>query len=176
MRRYLQGIPRLKFKTKPEDAWILLTLAAIGVSGLAVEAARISVDGRPDYEVWSFAGYVLSYLVPESSASGIHQALWLGHIGTFVAFLVVLPSTKLRHMVTSPANMFFSPRERPVGAMREMPDLAAAMETGEIESVGAANVAEFTWKQLLDTDACTVCGRCSTVCPALATGKPLNPA
>jgi Fe-S oxidoreductase len=166
---------RLRSKTKPEDAWILITLGLIGITGLAVEAARIAAAGRPDFEVWSFAGFVLSFLVPESTASGIHQALWLGHIATFVAFLVVLPSTKLRHMVTSPANMYLSPRERPVGAMREMPNLMEAMETGEIETVGAATVAEFTWKQLLDTDACTVCGRCTSVCPANTTGKPLDP-
>ncbi|MEK7411248.1 MAG: (Fe-S)-binding protein, partial [Actinomycetota bacterium] len=33
----------------------------------------------------------------------------------------------------------------------------------------------FTWKQLLDLDACTMCGRCTSVCPAHATGKPLDP-
>ena len=174
-RRYVQRPWRLRSKSKAEDAWILVTLAAIGVTGLAVEAARISVAGRPDFEVWSFAGYVLSYLVPSSGASGVHQALWLVHAASFLAFLVVLPSTKLRHIVTSPANMYLSARERPVGAMREMPDLQVAMETGEIDSVGAATIAEFTWKQLLDTDACTVCGRCTSVCPANATGKPLDP-
>ena len=174
-RRYVQRPWRLRSKSKAEDAWILVTLAAIGVTGLAVEAARISVAGRPDFEVWSFAGYVLSYLVPSSGASGVHQALWLVHAASFLAFLVVLPSTKLRHIVTSPANMYLSARERPFGAMREVPDLQVAMETGEIDSVGAATIAEFTWKQLLDTDACTVCGRCTSVCPANATGKPLDP-
>ena len=174
-RRYVQRPWRLRSKSKAEDAWILVTLAAIGVTGLAVEAARISVAGRPDFEVWSFAGYVLSYLVPSSGASGVHQALWLAHAASFLAFLVVLPSTKLRHIVTSPANMYLSARERPVGAMREVPDLQVAMETGEIDSVGTATIAEFTWKQLLDTDACTVCGRCTSVCPANATGKPLDP-
>ena len=174
-RRYVQRPWRLRSKSKAEDAWILVTLAAIGVTGLAVEAARISVAGRPDFEVWSFAGYVLSYLVPSSGASGVHQALWLAHVASFLAFLVVLPSTKLCHIVTSPANMYLSARERPVGAMREVPDLQVAMDTGEIDSVGAATIAEFTWKQLLDTDACTVCGRCTSVCPANATGKPLDP-
>jgi Fe-S oxidoreductase len=52
-----------------------------------------------------------------------------------------------------------------------MPNL---MET-ELESFGASTVEEFTWKQLLDTDACTMCGRCTSVCPAHATGKPLDP-
>jgi Fe-S oxidoreductase/nitrate reductase gamma subunit len=172
LRRYGQRPWRLRSKTKAEDGWILLTLGAIGVTGLAVEAARIAVDGRPDFETWSFIGYPLSYLVPEASASGIHQGLWIAHVVAFLAFLVALPSTKLRHMFTSPVNMFLSPRERPKGAMREMPNL---MEATDIETVGAATVGEFTWKQLLDTDACTVCGRCTSVCPANTTGKSLDP-
>ena len=175
LRRYWQRPLRLRSKTRSEDVWILVTLALIGVSGLALEAARISHAGRPDFETWSFIGYALSFAVPESTAAGTHQALWLVHIATFFAFLVVLPLTKLRHMVTSPVNMALSPRERPIGAMREMPNLLEAMESGEIETVGASTVAEFTWKQLLDTDACTVCGRCTSVCPANLTGKPLDP-
>ncbi len=175
VRRY--GAPpwRIRSKTRPEDALILITLGAIGVTGLLVEAARISVDGRPDWEVWSFVGYPLSFLFPLGVASGWHQAMWGLHVVAFVAFLVVLPTTKLRHMVTSPANMFLAPRERPKGAMREIPNLMEAMETGEIETIGASVVGEFTWKQLFDTDACTMCGRCTSVCPANTTGKALDP-
>ncbi|MDJ0496377.1 MAG: (Fe-S)-binding protein [Acidimicrobiia bacterium] len=172
VRRYGTRPWRLRSKTKPEDLWVLLTLGAIGVTGLAVEAARITEMGRPAFEQWSFVGYPLSYLVPEGTAAGTHQVLWVLHVVSFLAFLVVLPTTKLRHMVTSPANMFLSPKERPVGAMREMPNL---MEVDDIETVGASMVGEFTWKQLLDTDACTVCGRCTSVCPANTTGKPLDP-
>src|SRR5205085_1571113 len=62
-------------------------------------------------------------------------------------------------------------KTRPKGAMKPMPNL---MET-ELETFGASTVEDFTWKQLLDTDACTVCGRCTSVCPAHATGKPLDP-
>ena len=171
-RRYAQAPWRLRSKTRPEDLWILVTLAVIGITGLATEAARIAVEGRPAYEVWSFVGYPLSYLVPAGSAAGIHQVIWILHVVSFLVFLVMLPTTKLRHMVTSPVNMFLGPRERPPGAMREMPNL---MEVEDIETVGAAMVGDFTWKQLLDTDACTVCGRCTSVCPANATGKPLDP-
>ncbi len=171
IRRYGIKPWRLRSKTKPEDAWILFVLAAIGVTGLAVEAARIAELGRPAFEQWSFLGYGLSYLV-WGAAAGTHQVLWVAHVVSFLSFLVVLPNTKLRHMVTSPANIYLSPRQRPVGAMREIPNL---MEAEDIESIGSAVIAEFTWKQLLDTDACTVCGRCTSVCPANATGKPLDP-
>ncbi len=172
VRRYVMMPWRLRTKTRPEDGWILLTLALIGITGLAVEAARITVAGHPHFETWSFVGYPLSYLIPRSTAAGTHQALWIAHVASFVAFLLMLPLTKLRHMLTSPANMFLAPRTRPKGAMREMPNL---LEAEDIETVGASVVGEFTWKQLLDTDACTVCGRCTSVCPANGTGKPLDP-
>lgn len=171
-RRYIVRPWRIRTKTRPEDAWILFVLGAIGVTGLATEAARIAVVGQPAFEQWSFVGYPLSYLVPAASASGIHQVIWISHVVAFVAFLVILPTTKLRHMVTTPANLALSPRERPKGAMREMPNL---LEATDIETVGASSVGEFTWKQLLDTDACTICGRCTAVCPANTTGKALDP-
>ena len=172
VRRYGMRPGHLRSKTRPEDLWILATLALIGVSGLATEAARIAVEGRPDYETWSFVGYPLSHLVSDASASGIHQIIWTAHIASFLLFLIVLPTTKLRHMVTSPANMFLSAKDRPKGAMREMPNL---LEADDIETIGASVISEFTWKHLLDTDACTMCGRCTSVCPANATGKPLDP-
>ena len=97
--------------------------------------------------------------------------MWVLHVAAFIAFLVILPTTKLRHMITSPMNMYLKENGRPKGAMKPMPNL---MET-ELETFGAATVEDFTWKQLLDTDACTICGRCTSVCPAHATGKPLDP-
>ena len=101
-----------------------------------------------------------------------HQISWSLHVVGFVVFLALLPITMLRHMFTSPLNMYLRDRERPKGAMRPMPNLA---ETS-LETFGASVVEDFTWKQLLDTDACTMCGRCTSVCPAHATGKPLDPA
>ncbi|MGH9168954.1 MAG: respiratory nitrate reductase subunit gamma, partial [Acidimicrobiia bacterium] len=167
-RRYGKPPYRVRTKSKPEDAWTLGLLFLIGASGLAVEAARISLVGRPSFEVWSFVGYPLSHLVPSGTAAGTHQALWALHTLSFVALLVAIPATKLRHMFTSPANMFFAPHDRPKGAMKPMPNL---LEAEDLESVGAAVAADFTWKQLLDTDACTICGRCTSVCPAHLTGK-----
>jgi len=170
--RYVVRPGRIRTKTKPEDALILGLLALMGLTGIATEAARIALVGRPAFEVWSFVGYPLSGLIEQSSAGALHQAIWIFHIATFVAFLVVVPVTKLRHMFTSPANMFLSARPRPKGAMREMPNL---LEAEDIETVGASVVGDLTWKQIFDTDACTICGRCTSVCPANITGKPLDP-
>jgi len=127
-----------------------------------------------DHEKWSVVGYPLAQLVDGWSADSLqtwHQGWWIGHVLTFVAFLAILPITMLRHIFTSPLNMYLKDRDRPKGAMKAMPNLT---ETS-LESFGASVVEDFTWKQLLDTDACTMCGRCTSVCPAHATGKPLDP-
>ena len=172
VRRYVQKPYRIRMKSKPEHAVILGTFFAIGVTGFLAEMFRIAVDGRPDFEKWSFVGYPLSGLVENLDAvHGWHQAMWIAHVVAFLVFLVILPVTMLRHMFTSPINMYLRDRERPKGAMKAMPNL---MET-ELESFGASTVEDFTWKQLVDLDACTMCGRCTSVCPAHATGKPLDP-
>jgi Fe-S oxidoreductase/nitrate reductase gamma subunit len=172
LRRYVRRPWRLRSKTKPEDAWNLVTLAALGITGLTTEAARIALSGRPTFERWSVVGYPLSFLVPESAAASVHLTSWIVHAAAFLAFLVILPTTKLRHMLTSPTNMFLSPHGRPKGAMRAVVNLA---EVEDIDTIGASVVSDFTWKQLFDTDACTICGRCTSVCPANITGKPLDP-
>ncbi len=170
--RYLIPEWRIRSKTKPEDSVILGVLAFIGLTGLLTEAARISLAGQPAHEAWSFVGYPLSNLFEQGSASGWHRFFWVAHAVAFVAFLVILPVTKLRHMVTSPTNLLLSPRNRPKGAMREMPNL---LEAEDIDTIGASVVTDLTWKQIFDTDACTMCGRCTSVCPANLTGKPLDP-
>ena len=170
--RYVVPPWRIRSKTKPQDALILSVLALIGITGLLIEAARISLAGRPEFEIWSFIGYPLSYLFNQVDAADWHRFLWVSHSTLFVGFLVILPVTKLRHMFTSPANLYLSARDRPKGAMREMPNL---LEAEDIETIGASVATDLTWKQIFDTDACTICGRCTSVCPANITGKPLDP-
>ncbi len=174
VRRYIQRPYRIRIKTKPEDAMILGTFALLAITGFFTEAFRIALIGRPDFEKFSFVGYPLSALVSSWSTGGLrdaHRWLWGVHVVSFIAFLVILPTTKLRHMFTSPMNMYLRDKERPKGAMKPMPNL---MET-ELDTFGASVIEDFTWKQLFDTDACTICGRCTSVCPAHATGKPLDP-
>src|SRR3954462_3489347 len=172
LRRYAQRPYRIRTKSKPEHLLILGVFLVLGISGFLAEAFRIAFLGRPDFEKWSFVGYSLSWLIRNmDNAHGWQQAMWATHVVSFFVFLAILPVTMIRHMFPSPLNMYSRQRERPKGAMKAMPNL---MET-ELESFGASTVEDFTWKQLLDTDACTMCGRCTSVCPAHATGKPLDP-
>jgi Fe-S oxidoreductase/nitrate reductase gamma subunit len=178
IRRYIQRPYRIRIKSKPEHAIGLGVLLAIGVTGFGAEMFRIAESQAAginmDHEKWSVLGYPLAQLVngsSESTLNTLHQVWWVAHVLSFIAFLVILPITMLRHMFTSPLNMYLKDRERPKGAMKAMPNLT---ETS-LETFGAHVVEDFTWKQLLDLDACTMCGRCTSVCPAHATGKPLDP-
>jgi len=178
IRRYVQRPYRIRIKSKPEHAIGLGVLLAIGVTGFGAEMFRIAESQAAglnmDHEKWSVLGYPLAQLVngsSESTLNTLHQVWWVAHVLSFIAFLVILPITMLRHMFTSPLNMYLKDRERPKGAMKAMPNLT---ETS-LETFGAHVVEDFTWKQLLDLDACTMCGRCTSVCPAHATGKPLDP-
>jgi Fe-S oxidoreductase/predicted flap endonuclease-1-like 5' DNA nuclease/nitrate reductase gamma subunit len=174
VRRYVQRPYRIRIKSKPEHAVILGTFFVIGVTGFTSEMFRIAVQGTPSYEQYSFIGYPLAKTVDGLSLGTLetwHQWSWVAHAVAFIVFLAILPITMLRHIFTSPLNMYLRDKDRPKGAMKPMPNL---MET-ELESFGASVVEDFTWKQLLDTDACTMCGRCTSVCPAHATGKPLDP-
>jgi Fe-S oxidoreductase/nitrate reductase gamma subunit len=178
VRRYVQRPYRIRIKSKPEHAVILGTFLVIGVSGFTSEMFRIALGTAAgedmSWEKYSFIGYPLAQTVDGLSAGALetwHQWSWIAHVVSFIVFLAILPVTMLRHMFTSPLNMYLRDKDRPKGAMRPMPNL---MET-ELESFGASVIEDFTWKQLLDTDACTMCGRCTSVCPAHATGKPLDP-
>ncbi len=163
---------RIRIKSKPEHAVILGVFGAIGLTGFGTEMFRIAETGSPAFEKWSVVGYPLAQLVDGSAhLTGWHQGWWVAHVLSFMAFVIILPTTMLRHMFTSPLNMYLRDRERPKGAMKPLPD----MENTDIEHFGASTIEDFTWKQLLDTDACTMCGRCTSVCPAHATGKPLDP-
>ena len=139
-----------------------------------MQSVRIAYIGRPSFEKWDFIGYPVSWLFRNTNTTTcriVHQALWVVHVAAFLLLVAIIPLTKLRHMFTSPMNMYLCDRDRPKGAMKPLPNLAETRWSASARHV----ISDFTWKQLLDTDACTVCGRCTSVCPANATGKPLDP-
>src|SRR3546814_11081151 len=97
----------MRIKSKPEHALILGTILAIAVTGFGAEVWRIALQGRPDFEQWSFVSYPIAGLIDGSdNLSGAHQAWWIAHVGSFFLFIVILPVTMLRHIFTSPLNMY----------------------------------------------------------------------
>ena len=175
-RRYVERPYRIRIKTKPEDAVILAHVPRDRAHRLPHRGVCASRELGPprlrEVVVRRLPAVgAVRRLVGEPTSTTRTTWLWGIHFAAFVAFLIILPTTKLRHMITSPMNMYLKDKDRPKGAMKPMPNL---MET-ELETFGASTIEDFTWKQLFDTDACTICGRCTSVCPAHATGKPLDP-
>jgi heterodisulfide reductase subunit C len=84
-----------------------------------------------------------------------------------LAFLNVLPQSKHFHVITGIPNVFFMKIE-PTGALDKM-------DLENTERFGTSQIDQFSWKQMLDMFSCTECGRCSSQCPATASGKPLAP-
>lgn len=170
-RRYISRPARLQNlpfqRLTRDDAYILVMLSLIAITGYLVEGLRIAVV-QPDWAPWSPVGRALASLfiaTGDPTNRTLHTALWITH--TLVAFtsLATLPFTKLSHLISAPANIFFQSL-RPAGALPPL------RENG---GPGVKEWRQFTWKQLLDFEACTRCGRCQDVCPAYASGKALSP-
>ncbi|NBT59835.1 (Fe-S)-binding protein, partial [bacterium] len=103
-----------------------------------------------------------------SRASFLSTMGWWIHNGIIVVFMNLLPRSKHFHIITGMANVFFGKIE-PKGRLPKK-DYSA---DGAI--FGRSQINQFSWKQVLDMYTCTECGRCSSVCPAAATGKSLAP-
>lgn len=82
-------------------------------------------------------------------------------------------------------NAYFA-RLQPQGLIKNMPSVQnevlyamqpelAPTNAEPPARFGAKDIFDLSWKNLLDAYTCTECGRCSSECPANATGKLLSP-
>jgi len=179
-RRYIIAPDRLH--STNADFFFLFLLAALAVQGYLLEGLRIYVTDDP-WRAYSPVGdFVarLCWLLPIESAKWLHFITWWVHTLTVFVGIALLPYSKLFHLFSSSANLFFQELDRPKGALRNIGDIeelmTSAMEKDDGEfKVGVSRGLDLTWKQRLEVDACTSCGRCQDVCPAYITGKMLSP-
>jgi Fe-S oxidoreductase len=157
------------------DAILILSLIAGLMVTLILVAASDRVLDHPagpaaTQPVSSSVALALGWMSP-GLAEGLRTTSWWTHALLIFGFLNYLPYSKHLHVLVSLPNTFLSNTSGPgtVGVMKAM-DLEA-----ETEVFGAADVTHLSWKNLLDGYACTECGRCTSVCPANLTGKPLSP-
>jgi Fe-S oxidoreductase len=148
-------------------AALMLTLFLTAIFERVVEA-RHSAAFQPISSVLA----MMVSRVPSGTAAAIATASSWMHALLLLAFLNYLPYSKHLHVITSLPNTFFSNTSGPgqVGVMRPMD-----LEAEGVETFGAADVKDLSWKNLLDGYSCTECGRCTAACPANITGKPLSP-
>jgi Fe-S oxidoreductase/nitrate reductase gamma subunit len=173
IRRYIWKPERLD--NRWDDLVTLGLILVVIITGFVVEGLRMAateLQVNPGWAPWSPGGYVFA-----RAFSGLSQnSLLAWHVGTwwFHVFLalgaivyVSLYNTKLFHIIWDPVNVFFR-NLGPRGALTKI-------DFEKTELFGASKIEHFTWKQLLDLDACTRCGRCQDACPAHFSGKALNP-
>ncbi len=138
----------------------------LGDKRRAAEMSRIAEEAQVfPAAAWAPVGYGLAKLFAPLSletVQSLHQVNWWVHALLAFGFIICIPFTKAFHLISSPLNMFF---REPVPAGR----LIVTAESG------VAKISDFTWRQLLQVDSCTWCGKCQEVCPAHATGFTLSP-
>jgi len=148
----------------PGNGAVLCLLFGIFLTGFLVGAGKLQTmpSGNP---AWTPVRLVFSMLIPMGPLA-VHT-LWRVHFLLVLCLVALVPYCRLRHAVTAPMNIY----RRALGPRGVLKPLA--LKQGE--TFGASRSQEFTWKQLLDTDACMECGRCEAQCPAALSGKPLSP-
>ena len=194
IRRIFMNIKRFKGiemkKISKIDANIALTiilLLMISLIGMNLFNSLINTDAKVN-------SYLLSSLlipfVDSINVDKLHfwfEFNWWIHILLVFIFANILPYSKHFHVFMSIPNVFFS-RLEPLGHMTNMDNITREVKLmmnpdaysneysdAEPERFGVMDATDVTWKNYLDSLACTECGRCTSVCPANITGKLLSP-
>ena len=171
-KRYRNREGRLWGKhTSLEDDAFVWTLFALGVGGFLVQA--IGIVGQPERagETVSFVGMAMANAfqwagLTQAGAEAAYGVIWWHHSLLAFAFIAWIPYAKPFHMISSFANVVA--RDEHAGA--RLPNVPA-----DLDHTNAESIEDFTWKELMDGDACTKCGRCTSACPADTVGRNLDP-
>lgn len=176
LRRYVLRPPHLEETWDDAVAWAGLTL--VFLTGFLVEGLRVGATElrqHPDWAVWSPVGYALARwlraAVPEElGLLSLHRAWWWAHVLLSFGLIAYMGWSKLSHVIFSPLSILFRNLDAKTAPALSYIDFEAAAE-----SFGVSKLKELTWKDLLDADACTRCGKCDAACPAHLSGTPLSP-
>ncbi len=167
-RRYVTKPDRLAATVTPtfplDSLYLLGILGLIALTGLAAEGFRIAAQNPPG-AAWSPVGYGLSKIFqvfPHDAQLSLHFGFWSLHGLLAFGFIASIPFSKAFHLFSSPINILLR-------------DAGPKGSVTPVNELGASAVTDFSWRQLLQIDSCTWCGRCQDVCPAHACGFPLSP-
>jgi ferredoxin len=157
---------------------LIAGLLYLGVTGFLLEGLRIQL--RPaDWTDVSFAGTAvaraLAVAVPDAAAQGVYVGLWWSHAVVAFTLIALLPFTVFLHAGAAPLNVMAQPG-LPRKELDAPFDLREVMESGNFDlQPGVATVAGFDAGRRFALLACTNCGRCDEVCPAVAMETALSP-
>jgi Fe-S oxidoreductase len=107
--------------------------------------------------------------IDQTAAPQWHFALWWAHAVLALGFIALMPYARLLHSIAGMLNLAI--RDHVLGVMQPV----SVEEVEASGQIGVARLADFSYRQLIELDACVSCGRCQDVCPAFEAGKPLSP-
>ncbi|TAH51575.1 MAG: 4Fe-4S dicluster domain-containing protein [Chloroflexota bacterium] len=154
-----------------DDLFVTGSFFVLVVTGFLLESLRIAARANIDWWAYvSIVGNTLSYIwrpLPVATIESLHLGMWVFHGGLTLILIAYVPFSKWFHVFASSTNTFFK---------KPAPNaIAPILNIEEQETFGVGKFQEFSWKQVMDFDACTRCGRCQAVCPASNTNKALSP-
>ncbi len=153
------------------DALTILGIVAIlMIAFFSLHASEIAQGSETAAAYMPVSNFVASTFMSGASAGSLSvsaSVFWWLHAIVLLGFLNYLPYSKHMHILTAIPNCFFKSLTKVTTQPRE--------DFQKGNSFGVGQVGQFTWKGLFDSYSCTECGRCSDVCPATFTGKPLDP-
>jgi len=171
VRRYIIRPTRLEPIMSRGAAIIMILIGSLMLIGFSVEGFRLLAEDQPFAE-WAFVGTAFSaffaWIGLRPYAWTLFYLFWFVHMIIVFGFGVYLLYSKHLHILASHFNLYFH-STAPKGTLRPITDME------EAEMFGAAEITDFSWKQLLDLYACTECGQCTANCPAAISEKPLAP-
>ncbi len=169
VRRWISRPSKLVYTD--EASWILVAIFVMALTGFLVEGWRIAVTDDP-WAAWSPIGNLVAVvsdpLMSDAAMQTGHVVIWWFHLVVAFGFIAWAPFSKMSHVFTAPLNIFTANLDGYGGSLK-------TIDFERAERFGINHLGDFTWKDLLDLDACTECGRCTDACPANTVGKTLSP-
>ena len=177
----------MRHRDHKDASFALLLILLLMVSLIGMNAAYIVNAEQLVYGAFPLSSLITDF-IPVESAHTIELIMWWSHIILIFIFANYLPYSKHFHVFMSIPNVYFS-RTEPLTKMNEMESVTGEVklmlnpdaevppinENADPERFGLKDVEDGTWKNYIDSLACTQCGRCTSVCPANLTGKLLSP-
>lgn len=174
-RRYIQGADLLH--NRAADSLVLGAIALLVAQGFFLEGLRIHVT-EDQWAAYSPVGNAVALFlwgIDGEIAASLHFYTWWFHTITVFALIALFPYSKFFHILAATFNLFFRYAGLARGSLKSPGDINSLMESGAEFNIGLGTIKDYTWKHLLDLEACTSCGRCQNACPAYRSGKPLSP-
>lgn len=174
-RRYIDRPDYLSATNPYRELFMYGMLFSLVFIGFIIEGLRIYGAGMPQGEkFWSPVGWAIALVInstqiPDAITFSTYKGLWLFHMANTMVFIASISYSKFLHIVLAPFAALATPFRR--GAVLEPMNF----EDETAETFGLGKKSETSSKMRLDAMSCVECGRCTQVCPANLSGKPLNP-